>query len=80
MAKVIFTIIFDTLRMCSSDVFFGDSFSQNQWNSKCEDTCHIDIGYSGHSEEVCTELLVGYFYIFLMEFIIILPVPAIIVA
>ncbi|CAH8535569.1 unnamed protein product [Schistosoma bovis] len=37
--------------MCSSDVFFGDSFSQNQWNSKCEDTCHIDIGYSGHSEE-----------------------------
>ncbi|CAH8547201.1 unnamed protein product [Schistosoma haematobium] len=37
--------------MCSSDVFFGDNFSQNQWNSKCEDTCHIDIGYSGHSEE-----------------------------
>ncbi|CAH8517801.1 unnamed protein product [Schistosoma mattheei] len=37
--------------MCSSDVFFGDTFNQNQWNSKCEDTCHIDIGYSSHSDE-----------------------------
>ncbi|CAH8535696.1 unnamed protein product [Schistosoma margrebowiei] len=37
--------------MCSSDVFFSENFNHNQWNSKCEDTCHIDIGNSSHSEE-----------------------------
>ncbi|CAI2728934.1 unnamed protein product [Schistosoma spindalis] len=36
--------------MCSSsNVFFGDDSNHNQWNSKCEDTCHTGIGYSGNS-------------------------------
>lgn len=38
----------------SSVVFFGDNFDRNQWNGKCEDTCHI--GYSGKSEQFESQL------------------------
>ncbi|CAH8546695.1 unnamed protein product [Schistosoma rodhaini] len=41
--------------MCSSSVvFFGDNFDHNQWNGKCEDTCHI--GYSSKSEQFESQL------------------------
>ncbi|CAH8569464.1 unnamed protein product [Schistosoma rodhaini] len=38
----------------SSDVLFGDNFDHNQWNGKCEDTCHI--GYSSKSEQFESQL------------------------